>query len=398
MLVMRVIGDCPGCGAKDAYGNVSVTDDHVLRGCRRCDYQACSWLPSIQKKVIYLDQFFFSGAMRGRDARFEDVANRVRRACHLQLLIAPYSSVHEDEAQQWRGHLGMTNAQLVEFIKDTARGAEFEKDYAVEHAEVFRAWQAFLDRRPAEYTVDRNDGLQVNLTQWDDYFRIDVGGYFRDIELKRRLKAESVEELLGVLDAWRASKRTFEQAVALEIGEAGRQYLDFYITKHRRLAQGDFTAAIDSPISSNVVEQMMHWLPEDQSVVDKLRRCAEFFGSEHFSNVPNHWIYSHMFATLKEILKAGGLTNPDTARKTLTGAFEDIRHISLYAPYCDAIVIDNFMADLVSRPGIRLEQRYGVKVFSLSSWDRLITWLNELEAGMSAEHRAGIEAAYPSAR
>lgn len=75
--------------------------------------------------------------------------------------------------------------------------------------------------------------------------------------------------------------------------------------------------------------------------------------------------------------------------------FEDIKHISLYAPYCDAIVIDKFMADLVRRPTVNLQKRYGVKVFSLSSWDALLDWLDSLEAGMSEEHKAGVAAAYP---
>ena len=201
-----------------------------------------------------------------------------------------------------------------------------------------------------------------------------------------------------MLDAWRTSKLTFDEAVALEMHEAGKRYLDTYLEKLSRLAKGDFKAAVDSPLASTVVEQMMHWLPEQKSLQNRLRRCAEFFQSQHFANVPNEWISSHMFAVLKEMLKRGALSNPDNARKTLTGAFDDIKHISLYAPYCDAIVIDNFMADLVSRPGVNLTQRYGVKVFSLSSWDKLLAWLEDLEGSMSAEQKRGIAAAYPESR
>jgi inhibitor of KinA sporulation pathway (predicted exonuclease) len=203
---------------------------------------------------------------------------------------------------------------------------------------------------------------------------------------------------LGALDAWRASKRTFDEAVALEMHDAGRRYLDTYLTKLNRLAKGDFKVVTDSPLSSMVVEQMMHWLPEQQPLLARLRRCAEFFQSQHFANVPNEWISSHMFATLKEMLKRGALSNPGNARKTLTGALDDIKHISLYAPYCDAIVVDNFMADLVSRPSVNLEERYGVKVFSLSSWDKLLAWLEDLVGSMSAEHSRGVDAAYPESR
>lgn len=48
MVVTHVLGDCPGCGAKDSFGNVSVRNGHVLRGCNNCRYepiQAIELLP-----------------------------------------------------------------------------------------------------------------------------------------------------------------------------------------------------------------------------------------------------------------------------------------------------------------------------------------------------------------
>src|SRR5688572_2217580 len=97
-------------------------------------------LPGIRKKVLYLDQFFFSHAFRGRDQRFLKAVDRVKRMAHLQLLVSPYSSVHEDETHQWRGHQDKTQEQLMDFIKETARGAEFERDYNVEQTQVLKAF------------------------------------------------------------------------------------------------------------------------------------------------------------------------------------------------------------------------------------------------------------------
>jgi hypothetical protein len=394
MLVTRVIGDCPGCGAKDSFGNVSV-HEYVLRGCKHCQYQSEVWLPAIRKKVIYLDQFFFSGALRGNDPRFKVAAERVKRMCHLQLLLAPYSSVHEDETHQWRGHEGMTKDQLMEFIKATSRGAEFEKDYNVERTQVLKAWEAFLTGQPPEYIFEDRDAIQGDLDEWDDYFRIDVSGYMRDIELKRQLKKEAVDELVKVLDQWQASTQTFDEAVALEIHDSARQYADTYLTMRKRYAEGDFTAAINSPMVAKAIEHMMHRLPQNQPFPERIKRCIEFFQSQHFAEVPSELLSSHMFATMREMVKLGAFSNREEARKRLSGVFEDIKHISLYAPYCDAIVIDKFMADLVGRPTVNLQKRYGVRVFSLSSWDALLEWLDTLETGMSEEHKAGIAAAYP---
>lgn len=394
MLVTRVLGDCPGCGAKNSFGNVSV-HDYVLRGCAYCSYQSTVWLPEVRKKVIYLDQFFFSGALRGKDPRFKVAAERVKRMCHLQLLVAPYSSVHEDETHQWRGHDGMTKDQLMEFIKAASRGAEFEKDYSVERTQVLKAWEAFLQGRPPAYVFESRDAIQGALNKWDDYLRIDVGGYMRDIELKRQLKEDAVDNLVRVLDQWQVSAQTFGEAVALEIHDAGRQYVDTYATMLRRYADGDLGAAINSPLIAKVMEHMMHWLPEDLPPPERVRRCIEFFQSQHFAEVPNEWLSSHMFAAMREMVKRGTFSNRGEARQRLSGVFEDIKHISLYAPYCDAIVIDKFMADLVSQPTVNLPKRYGLKVFSLSNWEALLGWLDSLEASMSDEHKAGVAAAYP---
>ncbi|MDP3227152.1 MAG: hypothetical protein Q8N13_04140 [Acidovorax sp.] len=394
MLVTHVIGDCPGCGAENSYGNVSVRD-HVLRGCMHCEYQSLIWLPDIRKKVIYLDQFFLSHSFRGGDPRFLVAVERVKRISRFQLLVAPYSSVHEDETHQWRGYKDKSHDQLMEFIKATARGAEFNKDYNVERKQVLKAWGAFLKGQSTAYVFEVRDAISGTLDEWDDYYRIDVGGYNRDIELKRTLKTQAVNELINVFDQWQASTQTFDQDVALEVREAGKNYMNTYLTMVKRISQGDFKAVIDSPLVAKVVEHMMHWLPDEQSPADRLRRCAEFFASDYFAQVPKLWVEARMFATLKDMVKRGAYANRDAARKRLSGVFDDIKHISLYAPYCDAFVMDTPMADLVQQPTVGLEQRYGVKIFSLNNWHELLAWLDALEENMSAEHRAGLAAAYP---
>ena len=135
-IVSYVLGDCVGCDAKNSFGNISIHDNYVRRGCKQCRYESTAWLPEIRKKVLYLDQCFFSGAFGGGDQRFVDAVERVKQVAHLQLLLVPYSSVHEDETQQWRGYNELTHTDLLEFIKATARGAEFEKDYSVERTQV----------------------------------------------------------------------------------------------------------------------------------------------------------------------------------------------------------------------------------------------------------------------
>lgn len=94
--------------------------------------------------MLYLDQFFFSHAFCGGDQWFLTAAERVKRACCLQLLVVPYSSVREDETHQWRGYKEKTHAQLMEFIELTASGAEFERSYNIESTQTLKAFESKL--------------------------------------------------------------------------------------------------------------------------------------------------------------------------------------------------------------------------------------------------------------
>lgn len=389
MVVFHVIGDCPGCGAKSSYGNVLVRE-YLLRGCSRCKYEERIFLPEIRKRIIYLDQFFFSHTFRGKDERFLAAAERIKQLCRLQLLVAPYSSIHEDETHQWREG----REELMEFIKATSRGVKFEKAYAVERAQILRAWTAYLAGERLEFEIDSRDAIRGNLHEWDSYLRVDVGSYHPDIALRRTLKTQAVDGLVGLFDQWQASRQSFEEDVTEEIRGAGNAYITAFLTLFNRLGRGDFQALIDSPISTKIVENMMESRSED-AFERRLQRCREFFSSRHFANVPNIQLQSAIFATLKAMVKRGAYANRGKARERLRGFLDDVSHISLYAPYCHGFVMDAAMAELVSQPNVDLERRYGVRVFSVNNWNELLSWLDLLERTMSEEHKAAVAAAYP---
>jgi hypothetical protein len=140
MLLTYILGDCPSCKRRNCFGNVEVYGDHVLQGGQHCRYSHGLMLPSIRKKIIYLDQFFFSGAFRGGDARFVQAGERIKQLAEDQLVVAPYSSIHEDETHLWRDHAD----QLYPFIKNASRGAEFERASDVEQTQLMRAFRVWL--------------------------------------------------------------------------------------------------------------------------------------------------------------------------------------------------------------------------------------------------------------
>lgn len=396
-IVTHILGDCPGCGGRNTYGNVMIPGgEYVFRGCGQCSYSSKVYLPELRKKVVYLDQFLLSGAFRGGDSRFAEVVERVSKMCSLQLLVAPYSSVHEDETHLWRGHDGRSHAHLMDFIKQTSRGSEFKSSHEVERTQIIKGFQAFLAGNPAGYLLEERDAIEGDIHGWDDYYRIEVGQYMGDIEEIRRLKAQAVQMLVDVFDDWQQSINTFEQDLALEIADAGRFYVQAYLEFVQRIGHGDYAALLNSPVMSMVVENMRYCLPRNTPLEAALTKCVEFFATEHFAQLPSEWLSARIYATQKGMVKRGAYANRETAINRLSGYFYDVKHIATYAPYCDAFFMDQAMADLVRQPTIKLEQRYGTRVFSLNNLDDFLAWLDDLEVGMTPDHIAGLRNAYPN--
>ena len=84
--------------------------------------------------------------------------------------------------------------------------------------------------------------------------------------------------------------------------------------------------------------------------------------SEYYANVPEARIGSEFFALLRHRLRQGQYKNKEKNRDRFGGLFYDIRFISTYAPYCDAMVLDSLMYEWATDPLIDLPKRFGAPV------------------------------------
>jgi hypothetical protein len=389
VIVTHVLSNCPRCD-HERFGNVMVLRDSVLRGCGRCDYSICLPLPETRKRVLYLDQPFFSGAFRGGDQRFVDLAAKIQRLSAYQLLTSPRSFAHDAEAVQWaRG------AELIEFIKRTSRGRRFNKGFEVEQIQIMNGFEAWLDGGSHDYIPEQKEALTQDVHHWDSYLFVDVHRSLGDPSEIRDRKEKSTQALVAMFDDWRRSQSTFDQDVVAELASIAKIYRDTYADYVVRVGSGDIEAMSTAPIFSMVIERMRRYLPDKMDVRDQLRKCAEFFMTPHFASLPYQYIHSRVCALLKDKVKNGAYANRDRAIEAVGGFFYDLDHIAHYAPYCDAIAMDRPMAEMMKDRRIDLEAKFGVKVFSLSNLSEFHAWLDDVEAQMSEEHRQAVRAAYP---
>ena len=309
MLVSHVTGDCPKCGAARRFGNVHIIDNRVVQGCMTCNYSTALKLPTVKKKIFYLDQFFFNHAFRARDERFVKAARRIQEIAAQQLLIVPFSSIHEDETHQWRGYEDKNREDLMKFIKVTSGGHKFKPHFDVEETQVITAFRSFLANQSDCFKIEERDGIRGDVHKWDNYYWIDIGGYHVNIENMRASKKYAIEGLVDLFPSWRQSSDSFEQSVALEMHNAAMGYIDSYYKYASRLAGGDFMAIVDSPIISSVMRSLLECFPEATTQEERLKQIAAFFQSSHFSEAPCQWLSTRIFAVLREIVNRGAYKN-----------------------------------------------------------------------------------------
>jgi hypothetical protein len=321
-------------------------------------------------------------------------AKRIRNLSAMQLLTVPYSSVHEDETHQWRGYQGKDKDDLMEFVKETSRGHKFKPAWEVEQTQVERGFKAFLAGPVSAFKLKQEDAIRGTIHEWDDYVRISVGRYLGDIELTRDLKEQAVQKLINAFEGWRTATHSFEEHVAIEIRQAANNYITTFNEYRSCMLRGDVSAFFDSPVLSQVIQSLLSMLPPEEEQ-DRVNKIIAYFTSQHFADLPYHWTTSRVYASLQAMVAHGAYQNRDEAIDRLSGIFQDIKHVGIYAPYCDAFVMDKAMAHIVNDPRINLEKRYGVKVFSLANWDRFLAWLDQLESDISQEHRAALAVIYP---
>ena len=117
---------------------------------------------------------------------------------------------------------------------------------------------------------------------------------------------------------------------------------------------------------------------------------------DYFFNVPEARIGSEFFALLRLKLRQGEYKNMEKNRNRFGGLFYDLRFISTYAPYCDAMVVDNMMFQYATDPLIDLPKRFGVRLFSRHNWEEFLAYLADLSANRRPEVDAALKLIHPA--
>lgn len=382
---------CPACGKTGSYGNVNVTGDTLNRGCNACGNWERIPLPELRKTVIYLDQFFLSHAFREGQEDFVRAAERIKDLASKQLVVSPWSSIHEFETHLWRH---ASQADLWKFIKQSARGHQYSNSHHIKSMQMQRAFDSFVSGKEAEY-INPRDSFHSSVHKWDDYFWIDVGRFIDDAERIRNGKENAVSSLVDLFDEWAASRSKFEQDVIEETNGYARSLVQLYMQSIKAFMQGSIHEYLNAPADSDLVQTLMHRDSDKFSHEERLKRVGAFLYSESFRGIPNIDISCHLFAVLRKRVRDGQFSNREKAKGKLSGLFYDVDAISIYGPYSDAIFIDRAMHQWLEQGDVGIGNKYSFRMFSAENWDEFHAYLDEIERNCSEEIQGFLPIVYP---
>lgn len=348
-------------------------------------------LQKIKKKIIYLDQNFYSNAYKGKLVQFTKRANRLGDLAHKQQLICPFSDLHDKETYFFK-----ENKKLWEFIKKVSRGKRFDMQNKIKERQLINAYISFLRNESSKSEIILSNAILPDIHEWDEWPMSGVAWRLTDFIgpiplIYSRIKFS--ESFFKALPQWRASNSSLKEDYQLEIKESARFLLTTFINL---TVSGD----IEKILESETYRTMQILLELDENTEDigkKLENLNSFFTSEHFEKIPHINISAGLWAILKrEIKKKRFLTSDDQMNneKQIRGIQNDIEHLSVFVPYCDAVFTEKTMARWLEEWKNHPLGGYTFKVFSAKTWADFDTYLDEIENNITPEVRDELEMIY----
>lgn len=391
---------CPHCGNTLPVQNIlQDREPGKARGlCKKCQKWIPILLPSIRKKLIYLDQSFLSAACLWADSSQLEVRilSKLTELKVRQKVFVVVSDIHSRE----------TSAVPDKHVEDRKKLWQFQNDLAdssisCDWDEVFVAqWRRMLTDKDNSNSFPATDielddphrfqiGARIQLTNhWRprlhrDYARPrdTVNKEFRSIIERHSEDMPNCKDARGYLsqvrNLWRKDIR---QGIDSWRKQRDQHLLMEQVVKELEAGRIPVIPPLEAPAPfRRVVGEIVQGLDEEPT----LQRWLELLEDDSANLIAFVRIRTAFEAELLwRWRRACPPTNPDTFDKEFgLSCQNDIDHISTFAPYVDTLTTDDKMHNFCKGGVVADElKQFPCKIFSKSNYGKFETWLDALLA------------------
>lgn len=373
---------CAKCG-EETFGLLRAGGHSLTMRCAKCRYSVEEQLPPLDKKVIYLDQFVFSLLFNvesggrlpsGHEAYAKTLHERLRRLVLLQQIILPHSNIHHDETTVF--HSAIELRQAFEFI-----GGDISliNTHDVELCQTLDAAEGFLAGEPVKLDLCVDKVLENRRNKWLPDMHISVrSDYSAFAEELRRDRDATHVAMKDLADGWARDKPSFTDVLHNEFNSIMSAKVGALVSSEKKKLDSEpmiSIGAVNAPIQREARELLRLMQKRGVPQESAGQNVRDFWSSDVNKNLPHNRISSYLFAGVSRRVMQG---QKSVVNK---GLINDIRAISCYAPYVDAMFIDKECAQLLREGPLADDLDYKARIFSLADPEAFLGFLDEIESG-----------------
>lgn len=386
---------CPKCSAENSFGMVWVGGNSLTRRCVRCAHKAQYELPKLHKKVIYLDQNAISNIFKISSSKARENGNRnsfwrkatdlSRETFLLQQVVFPLSDIHRDETlvYLYSDELNLAHEMLggdVSFVNSE----QIMREQTLDFLERYLSGEA-----PPQTDFNVENVIEGQKDQWISDLHITASMDFSVFADQVRSERDAVAPAYdGLLRQWAEQRPSFQEALRVELESYGSENKKALQAIARELAgaveRGDFDASIKAASKRTYRQFIVLRDYIEQAGIPRAEATSkvfEFWDWKGNWQLPHNKISSYLFAALARRVSSGQRKHPRVS------IFNDFRAISTYAPYVDAMFLDNECANLLNEEPLKTDLNLSTRIFSTKTGDDYIQYLEEIKASTPAAVR-----------
>ena len=406
---------CPNCG-ENYFGILIVQENRYHRRCARCYYPKSSEssavfpLPTLSKKIIYLDQFAVSEMMKALNPRTKafkknridkywlDLFMKLDKLCKMQLISSPFSEYHEIEAMPFE-----FRDDLKRMINQLSAGVEFKRSGFIKGYQFSKHISNWLNGEGnIEPRLEVKDVTNGKMGTWTDWLIIDVP-FRADQDLINQLRERkeiSHDALSNVYTRWKKEgNRNYQDWFCEEWRSFGESVLKAYliysvdktkrfdeiISGKRQIKFEDFGEADINIIMTSIYNTLKKAGIENNKLTSKIK---EYLYSDSIVYLPYCRIHAALFAALA--LKASRGQKKIKSK----GMQIDIEMLSVLMPFCDVMYVDRECHNLINEARINNVIDDKTMIYSSLNNIEFINYLDEIEQNASIEYLQKIREVY----
>lgn len=365
-------------------GLLSAGGQFLTKRCTHCRRTVQLALPELDKKAIYLDQFMFSmiynvkndgNLPKGHQAFAREAYNLLRRCVLLQQVFLPHSDIHHDETTVFHSPIELRG--LYEFF---GGDVSLTDSRDVQLLQNFQFAKAFFDGKEPEVSFGIDEISNSRRNDWLTDMHIDVrADYSQFADHIRIVRGEVHDAMKQLASTWLEKKAKFADVLESEfssIGPTKKQAFARWFEEASNPDPNDPLAFFENSSRPIYLEyRELCRLLEDRGVDEDQQalKIMNFWHWERQREIPHQKLSSYLFAAVARRVAMGEKKIVDR------GLVNDVRTISTYAPYVDALFIDKRCASLLNEEPLQAELKYKAKIFSLSNPDEFLEYLRKIE-------------------